>query len=45
MFLCVQISKAKIAKKKKKKEKEKNTWLDYIVLVIFQFNPWFKVFV
>ena len=46
MFLCVQISKAKIAKKKKKKkEKEKNTWLDYIVLVIVQFHPWFKVFV
>ena len=45
MFLCVQISKAKIAKKKKEKEKEKNTWLDYIVLVIVQFHPWFKVFV
>ena len=43
MFLCVQISKAKIAKKKKKKKK--NTWLDYIVLVIVQFHPWFKVFV
>ena len=39
MFLCVQISKAKIAKKKKKKEKEKNTWLNYIVLVIVQFHP------
>ena len=44
MFLCVQISKAKIAKKKKKK-KEKNICLDYIVLVIVQFHPWFKVFV
>ena len=43
MFLCVQISKAKIAKKKKKKKK--NICLDYIVLVIVQFHPWFKVFV
>ena len=36
MFLCVQISKAKIAKKKKKKKKKKIP--DSIILYLLLFN-------
>ena len=37
MFLCVQISKAKIAKKKKKKKKKKKI-PDSIILYLLLFN-------
>ena len=37
MFLCVQISKAKIAKKKKKKRKKKKI-PDSIILYLLLFN-------
>lgn len=38
MFLCVQISKAKIAKKKQKQKKKKKKIPDSIILYLLLFN-------